>query len=87
VIIGFGFGTPLTALLMLLATSLISYGIWRLVSGSRRPRDPEARREALRRWYYEQRELARRMSREFDLTDEEIERRIDEELNSRWRWR
>ncbi|MBX6352777.1 MAG: hypothetical protein IRZ10_05525 [Thermoflavifilum sp.] len=86
-IIGFGFGTPLTALLMLLVTSVASYGIWRLVSGPRRPRDPEARREQLRRWYYEQRELARRMSREYDLTDEEIERRIDEELNSRWRWR
>jgi hypothetical protein len=82
VIIGFGFGSPLVSLLMLIATSLLSYGIWRLVSGRRRPRDPEARREELRRYYYEQRELARRMMREFDLTDEEIERRIDEELNS-----
>ncbi|GGJ01735.1 hypothetical protein GCM10010885_08690 [Alicyclobacillus cellulosilyticus] len=79
-IIGFGFGDPLTSLLMLLATSLASYGIYRLVTRRRRPRDKEARREQLRRYYYEQRELARRMAREFDLTDEEIERRIDEEL-------
>ncbi|WP_029423083.1 hypothetical protein [Alicyclobacillus macrosporangiidus] len=79
-IVGFGFGNPLTALLMLIATSLISYGLWRLVSGNRPPRDPEERREQLRRYYIEQRQIARRMAQEYDISDEEIERRIEEEL-------
>ncbi|MCL6548316.1 MAG: hypothetical protein K6T30_05345 [Alicyclobacillus sp.] len=79
-IIGFGFGPPLLSILMLVATSLISFGAYRLWTRSRAPRDPEQRREQLRRYYYEQRQLARRMAREYDLTDEEIERRIDEEL-------
>ncbi|MBX5436928.1 MAG: hypothetical protein IRZ33_06895 [Alicyclobacillaceae bacterium] len=78
--IGFGFGPPLVSILMLIATSLASYGLFRLFNRSRKPRDPEQRREQLRRYYYEQRQLARRMAREFDLTDEEIERRIDEDL-------
>ncbi|GMA49634.1 hypothetical protein GCM10025857_09910 [Alicyclobacillus contaminans] len=80
-IIGFGFGNPLTALVMLLATSAISYGLYRWFSGRRvREESPERRREALRRYYREQRELARRMASEFDISDEEIERRIEEEL-------
>lgn len=79
--IGFGFGSPLVSLLMLLATSLISYGLYKLVTKSRRPRNLESRREELRRYYREQRELARRLSREFDLSDEEIEEKITEELH------
>ncbi len=80
-IIGFGFGSPLVALLMLIATSLLSYGLFRMLrSGKFDRRSPEEKREELRRYYYEQRDLARRLSREFDLTDEEIERKIDEEL-------
>jgi flagellar basal body-associated protein FliL len=83
-IIGFGFGPPLVSILMLIVTAALSYGLYRLFSGrSRGSQDPERRREQLRQYYYEQRELARRLSREFDLTDEEIERRIDEELNRR----
>lgn len=82
-IIGFGFGTPLVSLLMLLATSLLSFAIYRWTTRSSRPRNPEARREQLRRYYEEQRELARRMSREFDVSDEEIERRIEEEMRRR----
>jgi hypothetical protein len=80
-IIGFGFGSPLVALLMLIATSLLSYGLWRMWRSDKFDRrSEEEKREELRRYYYEQRELARRLSREFDLSDEEIERKIDEEL-------
>jgi hypothetical protein len=80
-IIGFGFGSPLVALLMLIATSLLSYSLWRMWRSNKFDRrSEEEKREELRRYYYEQRELARRLSREFDLSDEEIERRIDEEL-------
>jgi hypothetical protein len=85
-IIGFGFGSPLTSLLMLLATSLISYSIFKWIQSRKRDDalDEEARREALRRYYREQRERARQMMQEYDLTDEEIERRIDEELKRKW---
>ncbi|MCL6636490.1 MAG: hypothetical protein K6T26_00965 [Alicyclobacillus sp.] len=79
-IIGFGFGNPLTALLMLVATSLLSYGLFRAISGRGRPVDPEQRREELRRYYMEQRQRARRMAQEFDVSDEEIERRVEEDL-------
>ncbi|CAM3699588.1 hypothetical protein [Alicyclobacillus pomorum] len=83
-IIGFGFGSPLTALLMLILTSAVSYGLFRWIRNSRWDRTPpEQRREQLRRYYYEQRELARRMAREFDLSDEEIEQKIDDELRRR----
>jgi hypothetical protein len=84
-IIGFGFGSPLTSILMLLATSLASYGLYRLFTRKTRwiARDEDQRREALRQYYRAQREEARRMMRAFDLTDEEIEERIDEELKRR----
>jgi hypothetical protein len=85
-IIGFGFGSPLTSLLMLLATSLISYSLYKWFQSRKRddPREEERTREALRRYYYEQRERARQMMREFDLTDEEIERKVEEELRRKW---
>lgn len=79
--IGFGFGSPLVSLLMLVATSLLSYGLYKLVSRSRRPRNEEDRKAELRRYYQEQRELARRLTREFDLSDEEIEERIKREID------
>lgn len=79
-IIGFGMGSPLTAILMLIVTSLVSYGLFRLFSRPRLPRGLEERRAALRARYREQRELARRMAREYDVSDEEIEARIDREL-------
>lgn len=76
-IVGFGFGSPLVSLLMLLGTSLATYLVYRLV----RRRTPSApTRAALREFYYEQRRRARDFSSQYDLTDEEIERRIDEEL-------
>ena len=83
-IIGFGFGSPLTALIMLLATSAISYLIWRSfrkING----RQTQPTRAELRRYYQEQRERARALAREFDVSDEEIERRIDQELDSHGR--
>ncbi|KPV42955.1 hypothetical protein [Alicyclobacillus ferrooxydans] len=80
-IIGFGFGSPLTALIMLLATSAISYVIWRSFRKlNGRPNKPT--RAELRRYYEEQRERARALAREFDISDEEIERRIDRELDN-----
>lgn len=80
-IIGFGFGDPIQSILMLLLTSLISYVIFRSLRNARRgKRDPLLEREERKRYYYEQRERAREYAREFDLTDEEIEQRIDEEL-------
>ncbi|WP_067931813.1 hypothetical protein [Alicyclobacillus kakegawensis] len=82
-IIGFGFGPPLVSLLMLIVTAGLSYGLYRLFSRRAWARDPERRREQLRRYYHEQRQLARRLSREFDLTDEEIEKRIEDEINRR----
>lgn len=79
-IIGFGFGSPLTSLAMLLVTSLVSYGIYRWVARRRVPRDGPARRAALRRYYEEQRRVARRMAQEFDVSDDEMEARINREL-------
>lgn len=85
-IIGFGFGSPLMALLMLLATSFISYSLYKWYLARKQGQgyeDEEARREALRRYYREQRDRARQTMKEYDLTDEEIERRIDEELKKK----
>lgn len=80
-IIGFGFGGPLTALLMLAITSVISYMFYRKVIKSKDNYYAEGdRREQLREYYYRQRDRARELTREYDLTDEEIEQRIDEEL-------
>lgn len=66
---------------MLLLTSLVCYVIfrnWR--NAGCRNRDPVLERERRRQHYYEQRQRARDYAREFDLTDEEIERRLDEEF-------
>ena len=38
------------------------------------------KREQHRQYYYENRLLAREYTRQFELTDEEIERRLDEEF-------
>lgn len=83
-IIGFGFGDPVQSILMLLLTSLVSYVIFRSLRNlGRKKRDPLEERQRLREYYYEQRRTAREYAREFDLTDEEIERRIDEEIRDR----
>lgn len=80
---GFGFGSPLVSILMLLATSLLSYTIYkafRRSSGNVLAQTTE--RERRREFYYQQRARAREMIKEYDLTDEDIERRIDEELKN-----
>lgn len=80
-IIGFGFGDPLTSIIMLVLTSVLSFIIFRAF---RRHKDfgtsLEDQRERMRNYYREQRETAREMMKEFDLTDEEIERRIDRKI-------
>ncbi len=79
-IIGFGFGNPLQSIIMLLLTSLISYVIYRsLRNVGRRKQNPLLEREKRKQDYYAQRQRAREYARQFDLTDEEIERRLDEE--------
>lgn len=78
-ILGFGFGSPLVSILMLIGTSLLSYLIFRAFSRSARTKNRPTRAE-MRQYYYEQRRRAREFSAQFDVTDEEIERRIDEEI-------
>ena len=78
-IIGFGFGNPLQSIIMLLFTSLISYIIYRSLRNVGREQNPLLEREQRRQDYYAQRQRAREYARQFDLTDEEIERRLDEE--------
>lgn len=79
----FGFGSPLMSILMMIVTGLISYFMFRALNGRAGRRKPT--RAELRNYYYEQRIRVREESRHFNLSDEEIERRIDEELgpNSR----
>ncbi len=76
-LIGFGFGSPLVSVLMLIVTSALSYFVFRIIRKKTLKRTMT--RAELRRYYYEQRRRAREFAREFDLTDEEIERKIDEE--------
>ncbi|OLN27478.1 hypothetical protein [Desulfosporosinus metallidurans] len=79
-IIGFGFGNPLQSIIMLLFTSLISYVIYQsLRNVGRGKQNPLLKREQRKQDYYAQRQRAREYARRFDLTDEEIERRLDEE--------
>lgn len=80
-IIGFGFGDPIQSILMLLLTSFISYALFRgLRNLGRKKQNPIIEREKRKQYYYEQRQLAREYAREFNLTDEEIERRLDKEF-------
>ena len=78
-IFGFGFGNPLVSLLMLIGTSLISYLIYRATQKNNRAQTRATRAE-LRNFYYEQRRRARELSAQFELTDEEIEQKIDQEI-------
>ncbi|WP_206813008.1 hypothetical protein [Paradesulfitobacterium ferrireducens] len=79
-IIGFGFGSPLESLMMLILTSILSYSLYRAWRNfTRRNSGRLDDREQRRAFYIEQRERARQMMREWDLTDEEIERRLDRE--------
>ena len=62
-------------------TSLISCVIYRsLRNVGRRKQDPLLKRELRKQYYYEQSQWAREYARKFDLTDEEIERRSEEEF-------
>jgi len=80
VIIGLGFGNPLQSIIMLLFTTLISYVIYRSLRNiGRGKQNPLLKREQRKQDYYAQRQRAREYARQFDLTDEEIERRLDEE--------
>jgi hypothetical protein len=80
-IIGFGFGDPLTSFFMLILTSVLSYMLFRAFKRSKdNPLNEQNKREQLKEYYVVHRERAREMMREFDLTDEEIERRVEEEM-------
>lgn len=86
-IIGFGFGDPITSILMLILTSLLSYTILKNFRNIRkRNLDPEEERERRRQFFYEERERAREYTRQYDLTDEEIEQRLDEEFRDKSPW-
>ncbi|NMA68736.1 MAG: hypothetical protein GX958_04885 [Desulfitobacterium sp.] len=86
-IIGFGFGDPITSILMLILTSLLSYTIFKNIRNyKRRNLDPEEERERRRQFYYQERERAREYARQYDLTDEEIEEKLDEEFGRRDPW-
>ncbi|WP_083511494.1 hypothetical protein [Alicyclobacillus acidiphilus] len=76
-IFGFGFGSPLTSILMLLGTSALSFLLFRGCNRDAQKRRKPSRDE-LRKYYYEQRQRARELSAKFDLTDEEIEKKLDE---------
>lgn len=81
-IIGFGFGSPLLSLLMLLVTATLSYLVYRLTTRRRGHTGFRPTRAQLRQYYYEQRRRAQELSEKFNLTDEEIEQRIDGELGT-----
>lgn len=86
-IIGFGFGDPITSILMLLLTSLLSYTIFKNIRDfKRRNLDPEEEREMRRQFYYQERERAREYARRYDLSDEEIEEKLDEEFGKKDPW-
>lgn len=86
-IIGFGFGDPITSILMLLLTSLLSYTIFKNIRDfKRRNLDPEEERERRRQFYYQERERAREYARRYDLSDEEIEEKLDEEFGKKDPW-
>lgn len=78
-IIGFGFGNPLISVLMLIGTGLLSFLLFRYIPRRHKNFTKPTRLE-LRQYYYDQRRKAHEFSMHFDLTDEEIERRIDIEL-------
>jgi len=87
VIIGFGFGSPLTALLMLVVTASLSYFFFKAIRGRQNgdwtgggDSDISELRRRKRAHYYEQRQRARELMDEYDLTDQEIEERINREL-------
>ncbi|NLI90882.1 MAG: hypothetical protein GX434_01375 [Peptococcaceae bacterium] len=87
-IIGFGFGSFYSALIMLLVTSFLSYFLFKFLRGRKQdsywnePHDFEEMKNRRRDYYYGQRQKAHEMMDQFDLSDEEIEKRIEEEMRS-----
>lgn len=85
-IIGFGFGNLWTTLIMLLITGTLSYFLFRFLNGGRTRRfredseDRDRLKKQRREYYHQQREKARAMQEKYNLSDEEIERIIEEEL-------
>lgn len=82
-IIGIGFGSPLVTLLMLIITASISYTIFRTIKKSVKSKsinNLELYKEERREYYNQQRDKAYKMMEEYDLTDAEIEKKINEEL-------
>lgn len=87
-IIGFGFGSPLVALLMLVVTGFMSYFLFKFLKNVNRSSwreepaetDIEREKEIRRQYYYEQRKKAREMLEKYDLTDEEIEEIVEQEF-------
>jgi len=87
--IGIGAGSPLVALFMLLVTGFGSYFLFRMLrrrwdafDADDRGGSREEAKVRRRQYYYDQREQARRMSELYDLTDEEIERKVDDEFRT-----
>lgn len=83
----FGFGSPLTALLMLIVTGFISYRIFKAWGRTHREYpggevidDEESLKERRREYYFEQRRHAQELMNQYNLTDEEIERKVQEEF-------
>ena len=88
-IIGFGFGSPLMALIMLFITGFISYNLYKFFRNKRtyyspweEDQDIEELKERRREYYYRQRQKAREMMDKYNLSDEEIEKIIEEELRN-----
>jgi len=72
----------------LIVTSVLSFYIFKLFKKREKydidfDFDEREYRERRREFYYNQRQRAREMAKKYDLTDEEIERIIDEEINER----
>jgi heme-degrading monooxygenase HmoA len=88
-IIGFGFGSPLVALLMLLVTGFISYNIYKYLKNRKtnysaweENQDWEEYKNSRREYYYRQRQKARQMMDKYNLSDEEIEEVIEKEFRN-----
>lgn len=87
-IIGFGFGNLWTSLIMLLLTGTLSYFLFRFLSKNSSGRksdwedqeDRNLRQDRRRDYYYQQREKARELYEKYNLSDEEIERIVEDEL-------
>jgi hypothetical protein len=78
------------ALIMLVITGFISYNIYKYLRNRQSNYPPwqedqnrEEYKERRREYYYKQRQKARQMMDQYDLSDEEIERLIEEEFRDK----